>query len=245
MFEPPWKNRCCWGQELGCELDPKRVHFQLWLTQCGKFLSSNELQAKQLLNFSLSLLIVCFLKKRLANRVVMKALDGLRCSVGRICVSASTELCQCTFGLADSFPSKPWPLRRRHYQVRKNWDMLLGGFELWILAYRKCYACFLSWPDRVLVLGFLRQKVEQNEMWLIWKGNGEEGPYSHHLPKYALWGEPCRGSSSGCCALQSIRQYVAPVCLGNRIPLVGWTWRPLPSGCCAVPVSTPFTPTPG
>lgn len=33
----------------------------------------------------------------------MKALDGSRCSVGRICVSASTELCQCTFVPANSF----------------------------------------------------------------------------------------------------------------------------------------------
>lgn len=33
----------------------------------------------------------------------MKALDGSRCSVGRICVSASTELCQCIFVPANSF----------------------------------------------------------------------------------------------------------------------------------------------
>lgn len=62
-FEHPWKSRCCWGQKLGCELDPKRVHITLYfhLAQCGKFLSSNKLQAKQLLHFfSLPLLIVCF-----------------------------------------------------------------------------------------------------------------------------------------------------------------------------------------
>lgn len=143
---------------------PQKGTFLLYfhLAQCGKFLSSNKLQAKQLLTFFLSLYWLFALKKRLANPVIMKALDGSRCSVGRICVSASTELCQCTFVLANSFTSRPWPLQCRRYQVRKNWDVLLGGFELWILAYRKCYACFLPWPDAALLQGFQRQKVEQD-----------------------------------------------------------------------------------
>lgn len=150
------------AKNLGANWTPEEYTSRFHLAQRGKFLSSNKLQAKQLLNFFLSLYWLFAFKKRLANPAIMKALDASRCSVGRICVSASTELCQCTFVLANSFCSKPWPLQCRHYQVRKNWDILLGGFELWILAYRKCNACFLPWPDAALMLGFQRQKVEQD-----------------------------------------------------------------------------------
>lgn len=147
-LEHPWKSRCGWGWAwIGCELDSKRETSHL--AQCGKSLSSNMLQAKQWLNifffFFIPILIICF-EKKILRPSPPESTAGIQGSVGRISMSASTELCQCTFVLANAFSSNPWPLQGRHYQVRRNWDTLLGGLELWIFACRKCYACLLLDP---------------------------------------------------------------------------------------------------
>lgn len=106
--------------ELGCELDSKRETSHL--AQCGKSLSSNKLQAKQLLKFFYPFIDSLLLKieKKILRPSPPESTDGSSRSVGRIYMSASTELCQCTFVLADAFSSNPWPLQGRLLQVRRN-----------------------------------------------------------------------------------------------------------------------------
>lgn len=48
------------------------------------------------------------------------------------------------------------------------------------------------------------------------KGNGEEGPCSHHSPKYPLWQGPCLGLSRGVLLSTASGNSVAPACPGDR-----------------------------
>lgn len=104
--------------ELGCELDSKRETSHL--AQCGKSLSSNK--PSSYLIFFLSFIDSLLLKieKKVLRPSPPESTDGSSHSVGRIYMSASTELCQCTFVLADAFSSNPWPLQGRLLQVRRN-----------------------------------------------------------------------------------------------------------------------------
>lgn len=156
----------------GCELGPKRAHFLLCLplAQCGKLLSNNKLGPKQLFHFfSLLLLIVCFWKRKKKKKKDWQIqwswkpwMDPDVVWAGFAWVPPQSSANAFLSQPIPSLSSKPWPLPCRQYQVRKNWDVLLGGFELWILAYRKCFACFLHWPDAEPVLGFQRRKAEQD-----------------------------------------------------------------------------------